>query len=99
MLWSSFNPRHSEAVGTIDGGGELPGIFFQGFLTNTLNPKVAHFLPGAASSVVVTQQRQRSHDALSAMVAEIGIATRDVAHPIVATYFAAAARTSDGVAP
>jgi threonine/homoserine/homoserine lactone efflux protein len=43
MLWSSFNPRHSEAVGTIDGGGELPGIFFQGFLTNTLNPKVALF--------------------------------------------------------
>jgi threonine/homoserine/homoserine lactone efflux protein len=46
MLWSSFNPRHSEAVGTIDGGGELPGIFFQGFLTNTLNPKVAHFFAG-----------------------------------------------------
>ena len=43
MLWGSFNPRRFQSVGAIDGRGDLPGIFFQGFLTNTLNPKVALF--------------------------------------------------------
>jgi len=43
MLWSSFNSRHSNSVGAIDGCCDLPSIFFQGFLTNTLNPKVALF--------------------------------------------------------
>jgi threonine/homoserine/homoserine lactone efflux protein len=42
MLWGSFHPRRSEAPAINDRGG-LPGIFFQGFLTNTLNPKVALF--------------------------------------------------------
>jgi len=43
MLWSSFGPRHCEPAAALDDRGDLPGIFFQGFLTNTLNPKVALF--------------------------------------------------------
>ena len=43
MLWSSFNSRHSDSAAAIAGCRDLPSIFFQGFLTNTLNPKVALF--------------------------------------------------------
>ena len=43
LLWSSFGPRHCEPAAAVDACGDLIGIFFQGFLTNTLNPKVALF--------------------------------------------------------
>ena len=62
MLWSSCNSRHSDAAAAIEGGRDLPSIFFQGFLTNVLNPKVAlfflafvpQFISADASSKVAT---------------------------------------------
>lgn len=43
MLWGSFRPGDTGAAAAGDARGSLSGIFFQGLLTNALNPKVAIF--------------------------------------------------------
>jgi threonine/homoserine/homoserine lactone efflux protein len=62
MLWGSFEPQETATATPSDGRGSLAAIFYQGLLTNALNPKVAifflaflpQFISADASSKVLT---------------------------------------------
>lgn len=62
MLWGSFQPQEAVAAAAAEGRTSLAAVFYQGLLTNALNPKVAifflaflpQFISADASSKVLT---------------------------------------------